>query len=248
MVESPPAFVRQLIRKVAEMSTTLPTDPPTVRTRVWDLPTRLFHWSLVFCVFGLIATAYGGDGMLMWHVRLGHTVLALVVFRLVWGIVGGHWSRFWQFSFSPVTVLRYVRGQATPGVATEVGHSPLGALSVYALLFILCIQLWTGLVIDDEVAFQGPLNRFVSGRFVEWATSWHRVWGQWFLIALVVAHIAAIQLYLMRKKDLLTPMIGGDKLLPPGTPASRDGARQRVLAMWLFIACAWMAWSVYKLL
>mgnify|MGYP000390611584 CR=1 FL=1 len=219
-----------------------------VRTRVWDLPTRLFHWSLVFCVGGLVATAYVGFEMLIWHARLGHTVLALVVFRVVWGIVGGHWSRFRQFTFSPVTLLRYLRGQPTPGVRTEVGHSPLGALSVYALLVVLALQLSTGLVIDDEIAFQGPLNRYVTGSFASLATSWHRGWGPWFLIPLVVLHIGAIQFYLVRKTDLLTPMMGGDKLLPPGTPASRDGARQRVLAMWLFIACAWMAWSVYRLL
>ena len=227
-----------------------PTPPelPAVRTRVWDLPTRLFHWSLVLCVSGLVATAYGDSSMLVWHVRLGHTVLALIVFRVVWGIVGGHWSRFWQFSYSPLTLLRYLRGQPTPGAQTAIGHSPLGALSVYALLVVLGLQLWTGLVIDDEIAFQGPLNRYVTGSFAGWATSWHRGWGPWVLIPLVLMHIGAILYFLWRKQDLLTPMIGGDKLLPPGTPASRDGASQRVLAMWLFVACAWVAWSVYRLL
>ena len=222
-------------------------EAPLVRTRVWDLPTRLFHWALVFCVVGLVATAYGGNKMLVWHVRLAHVVLALIIFRFAWGIVGGHWSRFWQFFYSPSTTRRYLRGQPTPGEHTEVGHSPLGVLSVFGLLGILAMQLWTGLVIDDEIAFTGPLNRYVTGHFVQWATSWHRSWGQWLLIALVVLHVAAIQLYLFKKKDLLTPMMTGDKMLPPGTPASRDTARTRVWAMWLMIVCVWIAISVYRL-
>ena len=218
-----------------------------VRTRVWDLPTRLFHWSLVFCVVGLVATAYGGDNMLVWHVRLAHTVLALIIFRFAWGIVGGHWSRFWQLFYSPASFKRYIRGQHAPGEFLDVGHSPLGALSVLGLLAILAMQLWTGLVIDDDNGCTGPLYPAVSSAFVKWATSWHRSWGQWFLIALVVLHIAAIQLYLFKKKDLLTPMITGDKMLPPGTPASRDTARTRVWAMWLMIVCVWIAISVYRL-
>jgi cytochrome b len=223
-------------------------EAPLVRTRIWDLPTRLFHWTLVFCVVGLIATAYGGGEMLTWHVRLAHIVLALIVFRVAWGIVGGHWSRFWQLFYAPGTLLRYLRGQHKSSEHLDVGHSPLGALSVFGLLAIVGLQLWTGLVIDDEIAFTGPLNRYVTGDFVSWASSWHRGWGQWLLIALVVLHVVAIQVYLFRKKDLLTPMIDGDKMLPPGTPASRDTARTRVGAMWLMIVCAWIAISVYRLL
>jgi cytochrome b len=219
---------------------------PLARIRVWDLPTRLFHWALVFCIVGLAATAYG-ENMLMWHVRLAHAVLALIVFRVVWGIVGGRWSRFWHFFYAPDTFIRYLKGRSAPGDHTEVGHSPLGALSVLALLSVVALQLWTGLVIDDEAGYYGPLNRYVGGDFVAWATSWHRGWGPWGLLGFVVLHVVAIQVYLFRRKDLLTPMIGGDKLLPAGTPGSRDTARTRVLAMWLMIACIWIAISVYKL-
>jgi len=90
--------------------------------RVWDLPTRLFHWALVACVIGQIVTANVGGNWMNWHLRLGYTVLTLLLFRLVWGFVGGHWSRFSSFLYGPTTVLNYLRGRARP--EHRVGHNP----------------------------------------------------------------------------------------------------------------------------
>src|SRR4051812_12635798 len=105
---------------------------PLHKVRIWDWPTRIFHWVLATCVVALVTTAkVGGDGML-WHGRIGYTVAALLIFRLVWGFMGGHWSRFRAFPPSPTAALRYLREKAAP---LRPGHSPLGALSVYALLF-----------------------------------------------------------------------------------------------------------------
>lgn len=115
------------------------------RTRVWDLPTRLFHWALAAAVIGLIATGLGG--VMEWHFRLGYAVLALLLFRLVWGFVGGRWSRFTAFVYAPGSVLAYLRGRAHPDHL--IGHTPLGALSVFAVLAILALQVATGLVADD---------------------------------------------------------------------------------------------------
>src|SRR5262245_58939509 len=103
---------------------------PTLRVRVWDLPTRIFHWALALAVVGQLIT--GLSGQLEWHFRIGYLVLALLLFRLVWGLVGGHWSRFGSFMHSPGALRDYLRGQARPD--HEVGHSPLGALSVFAML------------------------------------------------------------------------------------------------------------------
>jgi cytochrome b len=110
-----------------------------------------------------VVTGKVGGNAITWHFRLGYLVMGLLLFRIVWGLVGGHWSRFASFVRSPSTVLRYLRGQTRPDEHLDVGHNPLGAGSVLALLLLLAVQVGTGLVADDEIANQGPLNRFVSG-------------------------------------------------------------------------------------
>lgn len=210
--------------------------------RVWDLPTRVFHWALALTMVGSVISAKVGGNAMTWHFRLGLLALALVVFRLLWGFFGGRWSRFASFLYAPTTVLRYLRGQAAPGEHLDVGHSPLGSLSVFALLTVVAVQVATGLVADDEIANVGPLNRFVSADIVGSATSWHKEWGQWLLLALVVLHVAAIVFYRLRhRKDLVRPMVVGDKPLPPDTPASADGLPQRLLAAALALACVALA-------
>jgi cytochrome b len=210
--------------------------------RVWDLPTRVFHWTLALAMIGSVVTAKVGGNAMTWHFRLGLLALALVVFRLLWGFFGGRWSRFASFVYAPATVLRYLRGQAAPGEHLDVGHNPLGSLSVFALLTVVAVQVATGLVADDEIANVGPLNRFVSADIVGSATSWHKEWGQWLLLALVALHVAAIVLYRLRyRNDLVRPMLVGDKSLPPDTPASADGPPQRLLAAGLALACLALA-------
>ena len=141
--------------------------------RVWDLPTRLFHWTLALSVVGLVITGKVGGGAMVWHFRIGYLVMTLLVFRLAWGLVGGHWSRFASFIYGPGTVLRFLRGQARPGEHLDVGHNPLGAGSVLAMLAILGVQVATGLVGDDEIANVGPLNKFVATATGLAATGWH---------------------------------------------------------------------------
>jgi len=218
-----------------------------VPTRVWDLPTRLFHWLLAAAVIGCVVTAKIGGNAMLWHTRLGFCVLALIVFRLVWGLVGGYWSRFVRFIYAPGTLVRYLRGQARPDEHLDVGHSPTGALSVFAILAVLAVQVGLGLVSDDEIAFLGPLNRYVSTETGLLATSLHKTWGQWLIIGLVVLHVLAIVVYLVKRQNLLKPMIDGDKALPPGTPASADGLPQRLLALVLAAAAGGLAWWVSRL-
>lgn len=215
--------------------------------RVWDLPTRVFHWLLVLAVVGLFVTGKIGGNLVVWHMRLGLLVGALLAFRLLWGMVGGRWSRFASFVRGPGTVLRYLRGQTAPGEHLHVGHNPLGAGSVLAMLGLLAAQVASGLVSDDEIATTGPLNRFVSGATAQQATAWHTEAGQWLLIALVALHVAAIVLYAWRGQRLVPPMITGDKPLPPGTPASADTGATRLLAVLLAAACCAGAWWVASL-
>ena len=211
--------------------------------RVWDLPTRLFHWALTVCVIALVATAYIGGNAMAWHLRLGYAVMSLLLFRLVWGLVGGRWSRFSAFIYSPATLWRYLRGQGHP--EHSVGHTPLGAGSVFALLGFLAVQVASGLMSDDEIAFAGPLTRFVSSETVEKASWYHTQVGQWGVIGFVVLHVAAILFYTLRRHDLVKPMIVGDKHLPHPVLPSRDDTVSRIAAALLFGACvAVVTWMV----
>jgi cytochrome b len=214
--------------------------------RVWDLPTRLFHWGLAACVVGSVVTAKVGGNAMVWHFRLGYVVFALLAFRILWGLVGGHWSRFTSFVRMPGTVLSYLRGQADPALRLDVGHNPLGALSVLGLIGILALQVGTGLFADDEIANAGPLTSLASGALVSTLTTWHKSYGQWIVLSLVALHIAAILFYLLKKgHNLVRPMLTGDKLLPADTPASSDGWGQRLSAAVVVGLCALLvAWVV----
>jgi cytochrome b len=207
--------------------------------RVWDLPTRLFHWSLAACFVGLVITGSVGGNAMVWHFRFGYTVFALLLFRLVWGFVGGRWSRFGAFLYSPATVLGFLRGQRRPEHTT--GHNPLGALSVFAMLAFLAAQVATGLISDDEIAFAGPLTRFVSNATVSLATTYHKDIGRLILFALVALHIVTVLLYLWKKHDnLIKPMVRGDKELADDVvvEASRDHVGSRITGALIFAICA----------
>lgn len=225
-----------------------PAEAALSPVRVWDLPTRLFHWLLTLTVVGSVASGLIGGNAMVWHTRFGLVVLALLAFRLVWGFVGGYWSRFAAFAYGPRSVIAYLRGDTGPGGRYDIGHSPVGALSVWALLGLLAVQVATGLVADDEIATIGPLNRFVSSRIANAASAWHEEVGKWLLIVLAIVHVAAVLYYLWRRqKNLLAPMIRGDAALPAGTPASRDSAVQRGLALVIGLAAVALAWWIGSL-
>ena len=217
---------------------------PQHTVRIWDLPTRLFHWALAASVIALVITAKAGA--MLWHERLGYVVLALLVFRIVWGLVGGRWSRFSAFLYSPVRFVRYLRGSAHP--EDSIGHSPLGALSVFGLLAVLAAQVATGLMSDDEIAFSGPLTRFVSNAVVGQATSYHKEIGQYLVIGLVVLHLLAVLFYVVvRRQRLVRPMVQGDKQLAAPAAPSRDDWVSRVLALVVLAGSAALAWWVSSL-
>ena len=213
--------------------------PTTIR--IWDLPTRLFHWTLVVGVVGLVVSAK--MNAMDWHFRLGYCVMALLVFRLVWGLVGGHWSRFTSFLFTPGQFARHLSGKEDH----STGHSPVGALSVLVLLAVLIAQVVSGLMSDDEIFASGPLTRFVSGDWVSTATWWHAQIGQYLLYGLVALHVLAIVVYALRGKKLVGPMITGDKQHPSGTRASRDSAATRITAVVLLAAAGCLAWWIASL-
>lgn len=200
---------------------------------MWDLPTRVFHAALGACVAAAIASAEAGGDWMPWHLRCGEAVLALLAFRIAWGVVGGRWSRFAAFAPTPARVMRALGGRATAD--DEAGHSPRGSLSIWLFLALLSLQVATGLVADDDIGTTGPLNAHVSGRLAKRASAWHAGWGANLLFALIALHVAAVAWYTWRRRlPLLRAMWTGDKPLPPATPASVDSASRRWLALGLF--------------
>ncbi len=206
------------------------------KVRVWDLPTRIFHWALVVFIICLVISGLKGGDAMVWHLRFGYTVLSLLLFRIIWGLVGGRWSRFGAFMYAPQSVVNYLKGRGKP--EHSVGHNPLGAGSVFAMLAVLLAQVGTGLFSDDEIATAGPLTRFVSNSMVSLATNYHKNIGKWLLLALVLLHIAAIVYYLSKKHKLVQAMLHGDKELIAPVPSSRDDALSRLGAAVIFCLCA----------
>jgi cytochrome b len=237
---------RERPKNMSDTSTPTPHGERVVR--VWDLPTRLFHWALVLALIAQVVTGKIGGAALPWHMRIGYCIFALIVFRLVWGFVGGHWSRFGNFVYGPASVLRYLRSRHAAGDLFHVGHNPLGSASVFAMLAILIVQVATGLVADDEIATVGPLNRFVSTAFGLSATSWHKGAGFAIILTLVVLHIGAVLFYRLRmQQDLIGPMLSGDKRLPGAVPGSVDDRMSRVRALAIILVSAGLVAAVVKL-
>lgn len=207
--------------------------------RVWDLPIRLFHWMLVLCIAGSFISVNIGGNAIQWHAYFGYSILCLLIFRIIWGLIGSTHARFVSFFPSKKAILDYLSGSA-PRV---LGHNPVGALSVFALLFVLCVQVTTGLFVDDEIAFQGPLAKYVSSSVGSFLSQIHEG-NQVVILALITTHIAAIWFYKKFKgENLIKPMISGDKEIDPSEEAkylpadlgraSKDGGLQRGFALLL---------------
>jgi cytochrome b len=181
---------------------------PTVRARLWDAPTRLFHWSLV----ALIGFAWwaGETRHMDWHRLAGYAVVGLLAFRLAWGFAGSASARFASFVKGPAATLAYIRTLRSRGHAATPGHNPLGAWSVLALLATLAAQVVTGLyAVDVDGLESGPLSDrvdFDTGRL--FAKLHHASF--WALEVLVALHLAAIVFYAVYKRaDLVRPMVTG---------------------------------------
>ena len=196
------------------------------RIRVWDLPIRVFHWLLVLCIVGSLL------------------ILTLLIFRIVWGFVGSKHARFTAFMPTRPAIIEYLQGRSP----RYLGHNPIGALSVFALLLVLSVQVATGLFVDDEIAFQGPFAKYVSSSIVSILSEIHEG-NQVLIYTLITIHIAAIWFYKKFKgENLIKPMLVGDKEIDPSEEAqyqssdlgqpSKDGVLERALALFLFCLIA----------
>jgi cytochrome b len=196
------------------------TPAPTVSAiRVWDLPTRLVHWSFVAGVSFSWWTAE--TGRLEWHRWSGYTLLALVLFRLYWGFAGGSTARFGNFVRGPRAILGYLRGEGR----AAIGHNPLGALSVLALLGLLLLQIVLGLfAVDVDGIESGPLSLYVSFETGRACAEWHELVFN-ALLTLIVVHLVAVLYYVFfKRQNLIGAMVTGKRIfetdMVPMTPAS----------------------------
>lgn len=204
------------------------TEETKQRIRLWDVPTRLFHWLLVAAVVTAITTGLVGADWMDLHGMAGLAIVGLVVFRLVWGFVGNRHARFSSFVPSRAKLLSYLRGRWQ-----GLGHNPLGAFSVLALLGLLSLQVGTGLFSNDEIAFSGPLASLVSEALSLRLTGLHRQLST-ALFVLLGLHVVAILFHTWIKKDnLIQPMVTGfkDVKTSPANAASEP-------AGWTALICA----------
>jgi cytochrome b len=218
------------------------------KIRVWDLPTRLFHWALALLVIAAVVFEKIGGDIIVWHFRCGYAVLTLVLFRVLWGLVGARYARFSSFRCKPADIAAHVSDLKADKTEDRVGHNPLGSLSILAMLGALLLQASTGLWSNDDIENEGPLAQ-IAGKALSDKITWvHTEIGATLIYILVGLHVAAIAWYYFKKKrDLVTPMISGDAHTGIDAPAADDGWRTRTLALVLVAACALTVYWVVNL-
>jgi cytochrome b len=228
----------------------MPTDTPqptATAVAVWDLPVRLFHWTLVVLVSLLIVTGLNGGDALQWHMWFGQALLALLLFRVVWGFAGSVNARFRSFVRGPGAVLAYARSLVVPPHAAHPTHNPLGGWMVILLLVALLVQATTGLFTNDDILWDGPLAQRVTQETSN-AMSWfhRRFW--WVVVTLVLAHIAAVIAYLVvLDENLVWPMMSGEKTLPPGVARPEHAAASLGRAAVIAAASGLVVWGLLAL-
>lgn len=203
------------------------------RVRIWDLPTRLFHWAIVLLVPALWWTHR--IERLDLHILLGESMLGLVLFRLIWGVIGGSTARFTHFVRGPVAVLRYLRGRA----GAAFGHNPLGGWSVIVMLLLLGVQVGLGLFATDEDGLEsGPLSHRVTYDTARILAHRHET-VFYILLGLIALHVAAILYYrFVKRDDLITPMVTGIRAI------SAEGETMTGAPLWRFLLAMALATGI----
>jgi len=196
------------------------------RIRLWDLPTRLFHWLLALAVIAAIISGQLGGKLIDVHGKIGLAIVGLIAFRLVWGFTGSTYARFAQFFPTPAKIKVYLNGEWR-----GLGHNPLGGLSVFSLIFLLTVQVLSGLFANDDIAFVGPLYELIDKSLSDRLSGIHELLSS-VLIALVVLHVGAVIFHGHFKKDnLVKPMLTGWKEGVAGESAKGGGVVALVVAV-----------------
>ena len=234
------------------MKSSAPTSPgngtqapaaTTVDLPVWDLPVRLFHWTLVLLLVVSWATGQdGGIDAMTWHLSTGLAVLALLLARIAWGLIGSQSARFGEFVRGPRAAWADTRALLQRNAPPHAGHPPLGGWMVVALLVALLVQCVTGLFANDAVMTEGPLASRVSPSMGEWLSTVHR-WNVNVLLALAALHVAAVVYHIVAlRSDLLRGMITGRRRL--STLETPPRMRSAWLALAILITAAALLWPL----
>ena len=221
----------------------MPLPPPRVPRllmRVWDAPTRLFHWAVTL----LVICSYVSrklDHMNL-HMLFGYTMLTLLLFRVAWGFIGSDTSRFSKFLTSPIEGLRHLARFGGREPDTEIGHNAAGGWMVLLMLLDLFVQVGTGLFSRDDVLTRGPLAHLVSKATSNEISSIHAI-NFWVLVGLIAVHILAILAYAaVKRQDLVRPMVTGKKRLPAATRQPRLASP--ALAVVVLACAAVLVWAL----
>ncbi|MGI1678466.1 MAG: cytochrome b/b6 domain-containing protein [Cellvibrionaceae bacterium] len=228
----------------------MPQDKTNEKQRIWDLPTRIFHWSLVVCIgYSWWSAEYGE---LIWHQRCGYILLALIIFRILWGFWGSSTSRFGHFLHGPKTVFNYIKtlfikspsnAKENPQTEYPIGHNPLGGWSVIVLLLVILGQILLGLFSEDVDGLDsGPLSYLVSYDVGRWAAKTHEALFD-VLIILIGIHIFAAFFYLFYKHtNLIKPMFTGKISSPTNTTSESLVFRPLWIAILTLVASSIFVW------
>jgi cytochrome b len=214
---------------------------------VWDLPLRLFHWLLALLVVVSVTSATIGGNAMQFHMLSGYTILALVLFRILWGFLGSTHARFASFVRGPVAVFSYLRALTRHDAERHLGHNPAGAWSVIFMLLVLLAQAATGLFANDDISTEGPLAKLVSKALSDRITGVHHLNSK-ILYALIGLHLSAVAFYLIHKREnLVTPMLTGFKDAAGDSVDAAQRPGKTWLAAVLLAACAGCVYLLLKL-
>lgn len=205
---------------------------------VWDVPVRLFHWLLVTSILMLFITGKVGGNYMEWHKKIGYFVIGLILFRVVWGFVGSYHARFKNFVRAPAAVIAYAKSLLKKDSPHYVGHNPMGALSVLAVMVAVGFQTVTGLFSNDDIMLEGPYASMVSKAFSDQMTSLHKLNSNVILV-LIGLHLSAIVFYAVFKKEqLIEAMLTGKKDMDTSTGDHFETEMPETARP------AWLPWSI----
>ena len=211
--------------------------------KVWDLPVRLFHWLLVLLFAFMFFSGKSGSDWMTWHMRAGYAILALLLFRIVWGFAGSSHARFASFLAGPSASIGFAKKLLLRAPAPYAGHNPLGGWMVLALLLALLFQTGSGLFANDDLLTEGPLAALISKATSDQLSRLHS-WNFNLLLVLAAVHIVAVLYHaVVMKENLIGAMFTGMKRMPAG---STEGVVARFASPWLaLVLLAVAAFAVY---
>ena len=203
---------------------------------IWDLPLRLWHWALVICLAGSWITAEAGFEWTQTHFYFGYGALALVLFRLIWGVFGTLHSRYVSFVVSPMGLFRYLKNIGSN--PSSAGHNPLGGWASVLIVSLIGLQATSGLFISDDIFYAGPYNSVVSSRTADALAGWHHRFFTLIQIALVL-HLAAVSWHTWGLKErLIEAMFHGKKHLDVDADGQEITEHRAVAALFFLILVA----------